>query len=76
MKRRQNIIEEDHWGRFFLVPFWQHYFRIKKWDQKEPTPMVPIRKKEKNYANNKSQKQKENEKHTFHNIFNFIITAI
>ncbi|MFQ9296961.1 MAG: hypothetical protein ACLR4X_00795, partial [Clostridia bacterium] len=49
---------------------------LPKWDQKEPTPMVPIRKKEKNYANNKSQKQKENEKHTLHNIFNFIIAVI
>ena len=35
-----------------------------------------MQKMEKNIANNKSQKQKENEKHTFHNIFNFIITAI
>ena len=41
--------------------------------KKEPSP---FQKKEKNNANNKSQKQKENEKHTFHNIFNFIITAI
>ena len=35
-----------------------------------------MQKKEKNNANNKSQKQKENEKYTFHNIFNFIIAVI
>ena len=36
----------------------------------------PNAKKEKSNANNKSQKQKENEKYTLHNISNSIITII
>ena len=56
----QNIIEED----FVLGPF---LFAKRN---------GPNAKKGERNANNKSQKQKENEKHTFHNIFNFIITAI
>ena len=67
MKRRQNIIEED----FVLGPFLfaKRSFPFAKRNG-------PNAKKEKNNANNKSQKQKENEKHTLHNIFNFIIAVI
>ena len=63
----QNIIKED----FVLGPF-----LFAKRNGPNGKRNGPNAKKEKNNANNKSQKQKENEKHTFHNIFNFIITAI
>ena len=81
MKRRQNIIEEDFVLGTVLFAKGNDLFAKRNGPNGKRNDLFakrngPNAKKEKNNANNKSQKQKENEKHTFHNIFNFIITAI
>ena len=81
MKRMQNIIEEE----FVLGPFLSakrnDLFGKRNGPDGKRNDLFakrngPNAKKEKNNANNESQKQKENEKHTLHNIFNFIIAVI
>lgn len=63
----QNIIEEDFVLGTFLF--------AKRNDLFTKGNGLNAKKGERN-ANNKSQKQKEDEKYTFHNIFNFIIAVI
>ena len=70
----QNIIEED----FVLGPFL--FAKGNDLSGKRNDFFIkgngPNAKKGERNANNKSQKQKEDEKYTFHNIFNFIIAVI